>query len=140
MSSGNADNAPRLHGARFVILRHEMPATSDRPSHWDFMLEQDGALRTWALDQEPSSETTTQATELPPHRLAYLDYEGPVSGDRGQVTRWDAGNYWLNTSSESAISIELAGTRLVGIATLTLTDRHDYWTFRFSSGKAATSG
>jgi hypothetical protein len=78
---------------RFVVLRHVTPPGHDRPTHGDFMLECGGALRTWALAEPPSPGRTIAAEELPDHRLAYLDYEGEVSGGRGSVTRWDAGTY-----------------------------------------------
>ncbi|HEV2971076.1 MAG TPA: DNA polymerase ligase N-terminal domain-containing protein [Pirellulales bacterium] len=63
--------------------------------HWDLMLESGAALRTWALAAEPASDILIAAEQLPDHRLAYLDYEGPISGDRGTVIRWDAGHFEL---------------------------------------------
>ncbi len=77
--------------SRFVILRHELPGPERGGVHWDFMLEQGTVLRTWALALEPNSATQIAADALVDHRLAYLDYEGPISGDRGQVTQWDIG-------------------------------------------------
>ena len=79
---------------RYVILQHEMPAGhEDRPLHWDLMFEWHDSLRTWALACEPRAGVEIAARRLSDHRLAYLDYEGPVSGDRGSVRRWDAGTY-----------------------------------------------
>ena len=46
------------------------------------------------------------AEVLPDHRLAYLDYEGPISGDRGSVTRWDRGTY--DVEHQSGIGIDCA--------------------------------
>ena len=57
------------------------------------MLEQDGVLRTWALAEEPAAQAEIAAEALGDHRLDYLEYEGPVSGDRGSVSRWDEGEY-----------------------------------------------
>ncbi|MCS7047501.1 MAG: hypothetical protein NZO58_14185, partial [Gemmataceae bacterium] len=72
---------------RYVILEHDHPAL-----HWDFMLERGDVLRTWRLPAPPSiGKIAAQA--LADHRRAYLDYEGPVSGNRGTVRRWDAGTY-----------------------------------------------
>jgi hypothetical protein len=79
--------------ARYVILRHAPGPASSRPLHWDLMLEQTDGLRTWALDREPCLVTRLEAEELPLHRAVYLDYEGPVSGGRGEVSQWDAGTY-----------------------------------------------
>lgn len=73
---------------RFVLLTHDHPTW-----HWDFMLEHEGHLRTWRLDSDPQSPGLIRITQLPDHRLIYLDYEGPVSQQRGTVQRWDRGEY-----------------------------------------------
>ena len=48
-------------------------------------------LRTFRLDAWPpaadQANAVLEVTEIAPHRRAYLDYEGPVSGDRGFVSR-----------------------------------------------------
>jgi len=76
---------------RFVILHHQSPTGN----HWDVMLETDSALTTWSI--LPQSLTrfpfACSATRLPDHRKHYLDYEGEVSGNRGTVSRLDAGTY-----------------------------------------------
>ena len=76
---------------RFVILRHDAP----QGLHFDLLLEASGVLRTWALPQPPDSGVEMECEALPDHRMAYLDYEGPVSGGRGTVDRWDWGTYGL---------------------------------------------
>lgn len=73
---------------RYVILTHDHPFP-----HWDLMLEDGGVLRTWRLLAEPAAGQVVRAEQLADHRLAYLDYEGPVSGGRGSVARWDHGTY-----------------------------------------------
>ena len=52
------------------------------------MLEAGDVLKTWALPQPPQPGVEMECTALADHRLAYLDYEGPLSGNRGAVTRW----------------------------------------------------
>ena len=84
---------------RYVILFHQLPQSDARSSHWDFMLEQNDMLRTWALYDEPVVGHSCIAVQLADHRTAYLDYEGPVSGGRGRVTRWDLGTYRLGFES-----------------------------------------
>ena len=71
---------------RFVILEHDHPVL-----HWDLMLEAGASLQTWRLAEPPIGSTPIEATALGDHRVMYLDYEGPVSGARGNVKRWDAG-------------------------------------------------
>ncbi|HYE21433.1 MAG TPA: hypothetical protein VEA69_23500 [Tepidisphaeraceae bacterium] len=46
-----------------------------------------GPLYTWRCPYIPTEIAVTPATRLPNHRPIYLDYEGPVSGGRGRVTR-----------------------------------------------------
>jgi hypothetical protein len=76
------------------------------------MLEHEGVLWTWALAAEPMQRQSAQ--RLDDHRLAYLEYEGPISGDRGEVTRWDGGTYQIVASTEDDLMIELAEGRLAG--------------------------
>jgi hypothetical protein len=104
--------------ARFAILRHEMPGPQRGGVHWDFMLEQDGVLRTWALAEEPAVGREIAAEALGNHRLAYLDYEGPVSDNRGSVSRWDFGQYECQTETADELIVRLQGTRLNGTARL----------------------
>jgi DNA polymerase Ligase (LigD) len=102
---------------RYVILEHDYPEL-----HWDLMLEVDNALRTWRLKGALSREQCVQAQSAPDHRLLYLDYEGPVSGDRGHVVRWDEGDYqWLD-DQKMEWRVRLAGRRLRGILSLRFRD------------------
>ncbi|MGE3317398.1 MAG: DNA polymerase ligase N-terminal domain-containing protein [Planctomycetaceae bacterium] len=117
---------------RFVILTHDYPHL-----HWDFMLEWEGTLRTWRLEKEPSLDCAIRAEPLPDHRLEYLEYEGPVSGDRGTVTRWDVGTYTLWQDSAAAIDVYLIGQKLYGRAAVTLPELSDHATFRYSGDPTA---
>jgi hypothetical protein len=112
---------------RFVILRHESPGGL----HWDLMLEAGESLRTWALPQPPEPHVELACRALPDHRLAYLDYEGPVSGNRGSVTRWDQGTYTLVSEIAEELVVELRGGMLVGRAILRrLSGQSAAWSFR----------
>jgi DNA polymerase Ligase (LigD) len=98
---------------RYVILQHDHPTL-----HWDFMLETGQALRTWRLASSPAAGQEISATSLGEHRLMYLDYEGPVSGNRGTVAQWDRGEFEALESDEPCIVVRLRGRRLHGTATL----------------------
>lgn len=116
---------------RFVILEHDHPFL-----HWDLMLEAGDALRTWRLLQEPKipgisenlGDLEIEAEALPDHRLAYLDYEGPVSGGRGVVKRRDAGEFTWGETTEERIEVELRGEVLRGRAVLRRSS-DGRWTF-----------
>ena len=96
--------------SRFAILIHDHPAL-----HWDFLLENGESCRTWRLLDEPDNGANEiRAVEAADHRLMYLDYEGPVSGGRGHVTRWDAGLFeWLMNSEDECV-VRLMGQRWRG--------------------------
>jgi hypothetical protein len=99
---------------RFVVLWHQTPPNYPRRDHWDFMLEVDGMLRTWALEAEPSPGQPIQAEAISDHRIEYLTYEGPISGGRGCVARWDAGTYETLEQSGSLWRVRLTGAKLHG--------------------------
>lgn len=87
------------------------------------MLEAAGVLRTWRLIDAPVEpadwfDRGIDAEQLPDHRLHYLDYEGPVGGDRGVVAQWDRGEYELLEESETTLIIKIAGRRIRGVARL----------------------
>ena len=106
---------------RFVILEHNHPFP-----HWDLLLEEECAARTWRLLRKPCLGEPIAAELLPDHRLMYLDYEGVVSGDRGSVKRFLAGTYdamadqtgvlvfalWGNSFAESVLFRTLTDGRL----------------------------
>ena len=108
---------------RFVLLFHDCSEVPDAESHWDLMLEQAGVLLTWRLRQLPDQWhaaapgetpelTAVAAQRLPDHRIAYLDYEGPITGNRGQVSRWDHGHYSPLEESNGVLRVELVGQRV----------------------------
>ncbi len=97
-----------LTAARFVILQHDHPTL-----HWDFMLDVGATLRTWRLPTIPANGDML-AEQIADHRLAYLDYEGPVSGGRGAVQRFDRGTYRVEASSDNSLDIVIMGETIRG--------------------------
>lgn len=80
---------------RTVLLRHDLP---DGSSHLDWLIERpnrtdERRLIAFRLMERPDQDASPAflGTRLPDHRAHYLDYEGPISGDRGRVTRVAAG-------------------------------------------------
>ena len=110
---------------RFVVLTHDHPFP-----HWDLMLERGDCLRTWRLVRPPDTATLVETEALGDHRLAYLDYEGPVSGGRGTVERWDHGTYEAVESTDNRVVVRLAGRKLDGLATLERLGNGAAWIFR----------
>jgi len=94
---------------RFAVLEHDWPTR-----HWDLLLEEGPVLRAWRLLAEPGPGVTVPAEPNADHRLLYLDYEGPVSGGRGTVRRWDAGTFTWVTHETGRMVAEFHGWRLDG--------------------------
>jgi hypothetical protein len=119
---------------RFVLLYHICPPSYERPSHWDLMLEMGDVLHTWVLGELPRDWHAAQrstaaidstcpavavgsavaAQQLGHHRNIYLEYEGPISGDRGRVHRIDSGTYRGEPMSPSIWQLALEGNALRG--------------------------
>jgi hypothetical protein len=99
---------------RFVILEHDWPVL-----HWDFLLETGAVLRAWRLLAEPGVGVEIPAEVNFDHRLLYLDFEGPLSGGRGHVRRWDAGHVeWVEDGPQRKV-IDLVGSRIAGRVVIT---------------------
>lgn len=118
---------------RYVILAHDHPFP-----HWDFLLERDGVLQSWRLSRlpRPDSSDAIPAEELPDHRLAYLEYEGPVSGNRGHVVRVDQGDYEVTARQEEGLEIMLRGEQFRGRAVCRHDEERVVWTFHPESDAA----
>lgn len=107
---------------RFVILDHDHPFP-----HRDLMLEAGGRLRTWRLVGDPLSHEPIVAEPLGDHRIEYLSYQGPVSGGRGSVSRWDAGEYRIVVESPDELALELLGTKCRGVFRFVRNDGRWSW-------------
>jgi hypothetical protein len=109
---------------RFSILAHDHPLP-----HWDLFLEAGDVLRSWRLVAPLAAGVIVPAEPTGDHRLLYLDYEGPVSADRGSVTRVDGGAFVWETDSPEQAVVRIAGMRFTG--RLTLLRGPEAWSCRF---------
>ncbi len=76
---------------RFALLYHQINPNHrdflDRRDHWDLLLQIDGVLMAWELNGDPWSQSPVSARRLADHHIDYLDLEGAVSQDRGNIRR-----------------------------------------------------
>jgi hypothetical protein len=120
---------------RFVLLAHDHPH-----QHWDLMLEAGAALRTWRLDHPLQLGQALRAERIGDHRLAYLDYEGPVSGGRGSVSRCHAGAFTWLSDEPGRVRVYLKGERLEGILELSQVEEGPWWHGGFTTEEKPASG
>lgn len=100
---------PRGNDPCYVVLFHDW----ESGPHFDWMFEAEEGLRTWATAERlmlDEADAAT-ATELPPHRAAYLDYQGPVSGNRGSVRRVERGTFRVLLDVADRYELEVTGDR-----------------------------
>ena len=103
--SGEAGPTRRMaESLQYVVLRHE---GVDEP-HFDLMFEihPGSDLATWRVDDWPINDNST-FTPLRPHRRAYLQYEGAISADRGQVHRVHVGQHEVEEDSPQLLIVRL---------------------------------
>ncbi len=104
-------NTP-AQSVRFVVLFH----ACREGDHYDLMIESGERLATWKIFDPPESAAgrPLSAQRIGEHRRTYLDYEGPVSGHRGHVTRHDAGRCLVHRQSPEAWELNFFGDNLAG--------------------------
>jgi DNA ligase D-like protein (predicted 3'-phosphoesterase) len=97
----------------FVIQFHR--ASHD---HYDFRLEFDGVLKSWAIPKEPPIEKGIKrlAIEVEDHDLSYASFEGEIKEGygKGTVKIWDKGKFILIKRTAKEIEFELKGKKLNG--------------------------
>ncbi|MBW7898338.1 putative DNA ligase-like protein [Candidatus Brocadiaceae bacterium B188] len=103
---------------RFVV--HEHDATH---LHYDFRLEMEGVLRSWAIPKGPSMNPAEKrlAVQVEDHPIEYIDFEGIIPQDQygaGAVVVWDSGTYVPIDMQNDKMSFSLKGRILKGNFTL----------------------
>ena len=102
----------------FVVQEHHA-----RNLHWDFRLEMDGVLKSWAVPKQPPTEPGVKrlAVQVEDHELSYASFEGEIPEGEygaGKVEIWDKGTYSLIDRKPKKITIQLHGEKLHGKYTI----------------------
>src|SRR5437868_7317937 len=103
----------------FVVQRHDA-----RRLHYDFRLERNGALASWAVPKgvplEPGQRAL--AVHVEDHPLDYATFEGEIPKGNygaGNVEIWDNGTYELvEEKRDGGLTVRLHGKKLEGLWTL----------------------
>ena len=120
---------------RFVIQQHDATAM-----HWDFRLEAEGVLKSWAVPKGPSTDPREKRLAMPTedHPLDYARFEGVIPEGEyggGPVIVWDHGTYRNLTEKKGReipveegvaaghVKVFLEGEKLRGGYALTRTGR-----------------
>ena len=104
---------------RFVIQCHDA-----RRLHYDFRLERNGALASWAVPKGVPLRRGERhlAVHVEDHPLEYGDFEGTIPAGQygaGTVEIWDRGTYELvEEKRDGGLTVHLQGERLDGVWTL----------------------
>ena len=99
---------------RFVVQEHHA-----RRLHWDFRLEKDGVLISWALPKGVPADPKKNhlAVHVEDHPLEYIDFAGDIPAGNygaGSVSIWDHGTYDTEKFSDREVMVVLHGKRVEG--------------------------
>ncbi|HEN8800208.1 TPA: DNA ligase D [Pseudomonas putida] len=118
--SGKRSRAKRAHALQFCIQKHDASHL-----HYDFRLELDGTLKSWAIPKGPSLDPKVRrlAVHVEDHPLDYADFEGNIPEGHygaGDVIVWDRGIWEPEGDAQAAyakgkLRFRLQGEKLSGV-------------------------
>jgi DNA ligase D-like protein (predicted 3'-phosphoesterase) len=109
-------------GDRFVVQRHQASHL-----HYDFRLEMEGVLKSWAVPKGVPDITGVKrlAVQTEDHPVAYINFAGTIPEGEygaGTVEIWDKGIFRLDNMSSKELEFNLQGQKLSGDYVLIHTD------------------
>ncbi|USI73175.1 DNA ligase D [Sphingomonas morindae] len=139
-------------GHQFLVQKHDATRL-----HWDFRLEMDGVLKSWAVTRGPSPDPADKrlAVRTEDHPLAYATFEGSIPKGEyggGTVMLWDRGRWEpvggkdpAKTLEQGHVHVRLHGERMQGEWLLVRLkprpgEKRENWLLRKVQDEAAQSG
>ena len=112
--------------SRFVVQKHQASHL-----HYDFRLEMEGVLKSWAVPKGMPVEPGVRrlAVQVEDHPVEYLDFAGKVPEGgygAGTVEIWDRGEFSLDRTAPGQLEITLRGEKLSGGYVLIHTDGRNW--------------
>ena len=106
--------------------------------HWDFRLERDGVLVSWAVPKGLPTDPAVNrlAVHVEDHPLEYASYEGTIGDGQygsGAVTIWDSGTYRTEKWTDREVKVVLDGHRVHGRFVLFQTGGKNWMMHRMDS-------
>jgi len=100
---------------RFVVQEHYASH-----HHYDFRLEMDGVLKSWAVPKEVPrvKKVKRLAVRVEDHDVDYIDFEGEIAEGlygAGRVKVFDTGSYYLLDRQDDRLKVVLLGKKLEGV-------------------------
>ena len=114
----------------FVVHKHEATRL-----HYDFRIESDGVLKSWAIPKVPPTEKGIKrlAVYTEDHPLEYIHFEGTIPEGNygaGKVEIWDSGKFVLLENLKDKIVIDIKGDILKGkYCLIKFKDQEKNWLF-----------
>ena len=111
---------------RFVVQKHQASHL-----HYDFRLEMDGVLKSWAVPKGMPEMPGIRrlAVQVEDHPLDYIGFSGTIPEGQygaGTVEIWDSGSYHLVKQDAKQIEFNLEGSKLSGGYVLVHTDKNNW--------------
>ncbi len=122
-------------GNTFVIQEHHA-----RRLHYDFRLEKDGVLVSWAVPKNLPETTSVNhlAVHTEDHPLEYGSFEGSIPKGEygaGKVVIWDSGTYEAEKFRDNEVIVDLHGSRISGRYALIQTNGDQWLAHRMKDQK-----
>lgn len=114
--SGEPRGKVRSSSKKPIFVIHKHQATN---LHWDFRLEINGVLKSWAVPKQPPRRKGIKrlAIQVADHPLDYADFKGIIPEGNygaGKVEIWDKGSFELIEKTAKKIEFKLNGQKLKG--------------------------